>query len=113
LGRVTNPSLLVEMSGKRRGCKPYLGKWVRKGRTINPSSRRRFSKNGNIVNFSKHLSISRNIINSETNNNQQVNKFPQIKVLLVGVCCREGFVTLPEVGCKHWKGLQTLPYLWQ
>jgi transcription-repair coupling factor (superfamily II helicase) len=21
-------------------------------------------------------------------------------VLLVGVCCREGFVTLPEVGCK-------------
>ena len=101
------------MSGKRRGCKPYLGKWVRKGRTINPSSRRRFSKNGNIVNFSKHLSISRNIINSETNNNQQVNKFPQIKVLLVGVCCREGFVTLPEVGCKHWEGLQTLPYLWQ
>ncbi|CAC9611821.1 hypothetical protein [uncultured Gammaproteobacteria bacterium] len=38
---------------------------MRKGRTINPSSRRRFSKNGNIVNFSKHLSISRNIINLE------------------------------------------------
>jgi hypothetical protein len=82
--------------------------YKRKGRTKNPSSRRRFSKNGNIVNFSKHLSISRNIINSETNNNEQVNKFPQIKVLLVGVCCREGFVTLPEVGCKHWEGLQTL-----
>jgi transcription-repair coupling factor (superfamily II helicase) len=52
--------------------------------------------------FSEKIGIgSRNIINSETNNNQQVNKFPQIKVLLVGVCCREGFVTLPEllVGC--------------
>ncbi|CAC9556597.1 hypothetical protein [uncultured Gammaproteobacteria bacterium] len=29
-------------------------------------------------------------------------------MLLVGVCCREGFVTLPEAGCKHWEGLQTL-----
>ena len=34
-------------------------------------------------------------------------------MLLVGVCCREGFVTLPEVCCKHWEGIQTLPYLWQ
>jgi hypothetical protein len=34
-------------------------------------------------------------------------------VLLVGVCCREGFVTLPEVCCKHWEGLQNLPYNYQ